>query len=184
MPMIGRADDTAKADPFRPVQPAWPDGWSGSDAKPAEAAPSAPPASEEDNEEFTFDEEAQAAPAEEPAAEPATPEPASEPVVTEVPVAATSTAPVVPSNVDLRAPHLWMATGGIVIGVSALTALALGVAMDRPDLAGATFGLGGLLGVGGLTVGVVMQNQRLEAAGQTVQPALPSGVMLKLSLSR
>ena len=39
-------------------------------------------------------------------------------------------------------------------------------------------------GIGGLTVGVVMQNQRLEAAGHDVTPALPNGITLKLALTR
>ncbi len=187
LPCAARAQDAnnpASPDPFRPVQPAWPEGWSAETPAP-DAAPAqqAQPATNE-NEELTFDQETQnPAPAGEnpeaksaERAEPADPATLPNPITTAV-------APP-PPEVDLHTPHVWMATGGIVIGVSVVAALAAAIALDQPGLAGATLGIGGCLGVAGLTVGVVMQNGRLEAAGHEVTPALPTGIGLKLALTR
>lgn len=185
LPIAARAEDTTKADPFRPVQPAWPDGWSGEGPRPTPTEP--PPAqAAEDNEVFTFDNETA-----EPTAAPATDEVAEEPAapttegnVAEQPGPTVAKHAEPPREVDLHTPHMWMAAGGIVFGVSAIAALTAAIAFEEPELAGATFALGGALGIAGLTVGVVMQNDRLEAAGHEVKPALPTGITLKLALTR
>lgn len=185
LPIAARADDTTKADPFRPVQPAWPEGWAGDEAKPAPTQP-APAEATEGNETSTLDGEAAAATAE-PTAESVAEEPAaatSEATVAEQP-GPTVAVPAEPlRDVDLGTSHIWMTTGGIVLGVSAIAALAAAVVLEEPELAGATFALGGGLGIAGLTVGVVMRNDRLEAAAHEVRSALPTGITLKLALTR
>jgi len=180
-PSPALADDAATADPFRPVQPAWPEGWSAPGDAPTEAAPEAPAAGTEGQLVDEAEVAGEAAIEGEPAA---LAENALEPTAELLTEPEPAESRVPPANVNLRTPHLLMGTGGALIGVSAIAAIAIGITMDRPDLAGATFALGGVLGLSGLTVGVVMQNHRLEAAGHDVVPALPSGIMLKVALVR
>ncbi len=181
-PCFVRAEDPAKADPFRPVQPSWDGTQTAEGADPAASPTTAEPAAASgENEQFLFDsaneEPAPKAEAKQPAAEEPTTARPPEP-----PVAESGGAP--PAAVDLHGPHVWMATGAIVLGVSFLAALTLATQFDEPSLAGATIGIGGVLGLTGLGVGVIMQNQRLDAAGQRVRPALPSGLSLSLSFMR
>lgn len=179
LPGAAQAEDAAQADPFRPVQPSW-DATETADApaaatpKKAETAPAA-----EDNEQFLFDAKDEPPPEEKTEAAPV-PEPTAAPIEERVAPAATQPG----REVDLHAPHVWMVSGAIVLGVSFLAALTIATQLDEPGLAGATLGIGGLLGLTGLSVGVITQNQRLEAAGQRVPPALPSGLSLSLSFTR
>jgi len=178
LPGAAQAEDAAQADPFRPVQPSW-DATETADAPAAATPKKADPApAAEDNEQFLFDAKDEPPPEEKPAA------PVQEPTAAaiEEPVAPVAAEPG--REVDLHAPHVWMVSGAIVLGVSFLAALAIATQLDEPGLAGATLGIGGLLGLTGLSVGVITQNQRLEAAGQRVPPALPSGLSLSLSFTR
>lgn len=178
LPGAAHAEDAAQADPFRPVQPSW-DATQTADAptaspKKTETAPAA-----EDNEQFLFDTKDEPPPEEKSETAPAA-VPTAAPI--EEPAAPVAAEPV--REVDLHAPHVWMVSGAIVLGVSFLAALTIATQLDEPELAGATLGIGGLLGLAGLSVGVITQNQRLEAAGQRVPPALPRGLSLNLSFTR
>ena len=162
LPVAVHAEDAAQADPFRPVQPSWPEGWSEGKAEPAPPKPAPaqaekapPPVVEEENEEFTFDDEEPEAPEEQKAeAPPPTPAPPKE--VEPAPVLETKAAATQPpANVDLHVPHVWMASGGILIGVSALAALALAISFDEPQLAGGVFALGGIAADGKQALGTI-----------------------------
>ncbi len=53
---------------------------------------------------------------------------------------------------------------------------------DETALSATVFGLGGVVGLGAITVGVVMRDGRLDSAGHETPSRLPRGLELKLAM--